>query len=390
MFKYWANVAEFQIVVAVARDERLPVRTSITGANCSNLKTAECDVVFVGRERNGTPRFWCRRHFASATSTNGEQLECCKKSNLTEIDEISRLNLNPDDFQGGFAVWGALPPAYNTSSEPEDFGVHVHARGVPDPKAKKEIDDTYKAIEVAVEKDLFGPRSELISTDVAVAYFVSLAFNLEPKVIHCSHCNRLHLDEGIYAVTPHRKHMCMYCGRDFYDDERAVGNPLIAIKNAFGDNEVHREVARSPERLEITQADFPGGIALWASNPAVFWTQPWPEKSGIHLHGYDGNCQRVEDETFGYLEIDGISFSPQTMRLYMAQRLIPKLWNALVSVDCPKCGQPHFDHGSLAAEPHREHECETCGEAFQAPSRKPTIANPIVKQLGQLGAKVRR
>ncbi len=37
-----------------------------------------------------------------------------------------------------------------------------------------------------------------------------------PIVLHCPHCHKQHLDEGIWATRPHRTHQCV-------DDAAGVG-----------------------------------------------------------------------------------------------------------------------------------------------------------------------
>jgi hypothetical protein len=38
------------------------------------------------------------------------------------------LELVPSAYPSGVALWGALPPVYDTTSLPVERGVHVHAR----------------------------------------------------------------------------------------------------------------------------------------------------------------------------------------------------------------------------------------------------------------------
>ena len=38
------------------------------------------------------------------------------------------LDLNLDQYPGGVGLWGAVPPVYDTTRLPLDFGIHVHAR----------------------------------------------------------------------------------------------------------------------------------------------------------------------------------------------------------------------------------------------------------------------
>jgi hypothetical protein len=60
--------------------------------------------------------------------------------------------------------------------------------------------------------------------------------------------------------------------------------------------------------LVLKQADFPGGIQIWGSNPAIVWTASRHEKAGIHVHAFrrDGDGTPERDETFSEVVIDGV------------------------------------------------------------------------------------
>lgn len=49
---------------------------------------------------------------------------------------------------------------------------------------------------------------------------------VEPLVILCPDCHRIHLDEGEWATRPHRTHLCLHCGHTWRPREHAtVGIP---------------------------------------------------------------------------------------------------------------------------------------------------------------------
>lgn len=47
--------------------------------------------------------------------------------------------------------------------------------------------------------------------------------NVKKKTITCPDCKRRHVDYGRYGKMNHRKHLCEYCRKYFYDTERGVG-----------------------------------------------------------------------------------------------------------------------------------------------------------------------
>ncbi len=59
---------------------------------------------------------------------------------------MSSLRLNPADYPGGIALWGALPAVYDTTQYSIESGVHVHAREVAN--GAKQIDGSFDTVDV--------------------------------------------------------------------------------------------------------------------------------------------------------------------------------------------------------------------------------------------------
>jgi len=342
-----------------------------------------CRVEQVGRARNGQPRWWCPVHGGNATGRNGARLEACDGISL-DADLEGRLDIDPTEYAGGVAVWAALEPIFDTTRKAPESGIHVHARQVAG--MGKQIDGTYPAVAVHCGGDLFGARPLLVTRQAAVSYYFSRFMDRQVKHLTCTHCAEVHLDAGRFAIHPHRKHLCQACGRLFQDNERAVSNPVAFIREALGDLDSGRQPVRASESLDIRQSDYPGGIQIWASNPAILWTAPRPEQEGIHVHLFnDLHGAPVVDETFDQVRIDGVDLDDGMVRYLMAQRALPELSGKIESLTCPHCGDAHFDQGEIAFEPHGEHTCEQCGGAFRAPGRRRlSVSNPLLSTLGRL------
>src|SRR5271155_2301513 len=105
---------------------------------------AACHIVAVGKRRDGRMRYWCLAHRADATAKYGVPAESCANSRSPSISETETLELNIDEFKGGIALWGAVPPVYDTTLLPMDRGIHVHARKTTG--GRKRIDRTYRAV----------------------------------------------------------------------------------------------------------------------------------------------------------------------------------------------------------------------------------------------------
>ncbi len=340
-----------------------------------------CSVEQVGKQRNGRPRYWCTVHHASATGRYGARLSVCEAAYLAH-QPAEILELDPHDFPGGIALWGAVAPVYDTTGMPPESGIHVHARRQEN---HKEIDGTYDAVRVKVRLDLQEERQALINSEAAVNHYISRFLGREIRALPCPHCGELHLDKDYFAVKPHRRHLCHKCGRYFADDRRAVSNPIAAVRASLA--LATRETKRPERPLVLAQNEYPGGIQIWASNPAIVWTADRPEEEGLHVHALVGPGRYALDETYSSVVIDGIVLDESQIQYLMAQSALSYLENKIVSLSCPHCSASHFDKDDRAFFPHVEHDCEACGCRFPTPGRRRlVVSNPFLETRQRLCA----
>ncbi len=347
----------------------------------------ECDIVEVGKSRNGKFRYWCMAHGANATGRYGTRLQICEGAYLA-ISEADCFDLDGSKFPGGIGVWGAVEPIYNTSSFEFVPGVHVHAR-MSDSDDMKSIDKTFPAIRLSWDYNLFERKQVIIDQQAAVNYLASRYLDAKIDHLFCSHCGAVHLDSDYFAVHPHRRHLCHACGKYFSNGERGISNPVAFLRKLRDDSDENRMYERATEVLQINQADHPGGIQIWASNPAILWTVPRPEKEGLHVHVFGRSAQteheRCKDDTFGKVIIDDICIDENMARQLMIQNSLPYLKNKIDSLYCPDCLCPHFDAGIIGFSPHKEHICENCGGKFVTPGkRRLVVSNPLRQTLTDL------
>ena len=362
-----------------------PLQRSLFGLNLpSGVEVSgpdvPCDVVAIEKRRDGGTRYWCRAHRADATAKYGKPAARCRAANTIPIraEEVGTLDL--DRYPGGVALWGAAPAVYDTTEQPMEPGIHVHAR--PSPESEKEIDLTYRAVRI-VGKEL--PSDGIVVNEIdAIYYMVSSVFGFPMRFVSCTHCEWPHLDKDVFSVYPHRKHLCAGCGRHFHDQVTGIGNPIVGVRDACGVCE--HKVEPAPETIDIKQVDYPGGIQIWGSNPAFLWTQLKPEAEGIHVHAFlEGQDEPVVDETFCEVTIDGIRLDPVMVRVLMAQNVLPLLRGRVRSMNCPNCSRPQFDAEKAAYVPSQMHTCPECGRQFSAPgTTRKSVANPLPAILEEL------
>ena len=346
----------------------------------------ECNIVSVGKRRDGGTRYRCLQHKADATAKYGKPAQKCRASHIPLIRLEDTLALEIDKFNGGVAMWGAVPAVYDTTRLPMDRGIHVHTRRAPGDK--KETDYTYPAVRVFSERLI--KEGIFVSEIDAIYYMVSSIFGYETKHILCTYCGYAHLDKDWFSVHPHRRHLCAGCGKHFRDNEIAIGNPIFALKDALKVKPLRPRV--SDKKLSIEQADFSGGIQIWGSNPAFLWTSELPEDEGIHVHAYhEGEEHPNVDETYGEVIIDGVKLNPSMVRTLMAQSALPSIANRVLSVHCPSCHKSQFSEGESAFTPATVFNCKKCGHQFGPRGRlRKIIANPLVEILAKLADKAPR
>ena len=339
-----------------------------------------CNIVSVGRRRDGGTRYWCLTHKADATAKYGVPAEQCKKPIVVVASEDDVFTLDLDAYPGGIALWGAVPPVYDTTRFGIDRGIHVHAR--PAAGGSKSIDRSYCHIRV-IGKELEEPGI-LISELEAIYYMASSVFGYTMSRIPCTYCGHLHLDKDFFSVHPHRRHLCGSCGRHFQDVKQGVGNPICGVREACN---VSSKPPISPDRpLSIRQQDYPGGLQIWGTNPSFLWTGEAAEEDGIHVHGFaELGGPPTLDETYSELVIDGVLLDPIMVRFLMAQMALPSLRDRIRSLVCSECGHQQFDLGNGAHTPSGIRSCGQCSKEIKAAgSVRNVISNPLVDILNRL------
>jgi len=343
-------------------------------------RAGACDIRPVGKRRDGGTRYWCLAHKADATAKYGRRGKVCRAAHLPPILPEEILELDLDQYPGGVALWGAVPPIYDTTRLPLDFGIHVHARKEAD--GEKAVDRTYRAVRL-LGRQL--PSDGLLISEIDAVYFmVSRVFGFDTRHVQCTFCGYSHLDKDWFSIHPHRRHLCAGCGKKFRDTSAGIGNPIRATQEILG--LLPQRPTEAVETLSLRQRDYPGGIQIWGSNPAIIWSSKKPEQEGIHVHAYkrDGELPH-HDETFSAVEVDGVRLDPVMVRTLMAQNSLPHLESRVVPLKCDCCGEMEFSAGEQAFTPVVGRTCSKCDGPLRGPTRlRRTIGNPLIATLERL------
>jgi hypothetical protein len=96
-----------------------------------------------------------------------------------------------------------------------------------------------------------------------------------------------------------------------------------------------RRPTTAEKPLYIRQEEYPGGIQIWGSNPAIIWSAKKSEEEGIHIHAFNEEGGPVVlDDTFSEATIDGITLDPLMVRTLMAQNALPHIEGRVLSMKC--------------------------------------------------------
>lgn len=325
--------------------------------------------------------FWCRTHHERAWARGGGALVACRSADVELPEPGDVATVASSAYPGGIGIWGAVYPLFDSTNLAPSSGVHVHARATAD--GAKAIDETFA--EVAVEAP--DGTTVSISKSAAQAYVATVIVHGSASELMCHWCGFLHIDKGWFAVNPHRKHQCNRCGRAFYAKDPNIGNPVAVAQRLLGATTSVLPI-RSTESRELTELApaATGGVQIWASNPAIIWTVPRAEQSGIHIHAYEsGNPTPLLDETIGSVTIAGEPLDDHAVRLLMVQTKLGYLDRRITTEVCPRCASIHFDDVvPYSIKPHREHLCASCGTTFEV--ARATVSNPAWAALQKLEA----
>jgi hypothetical protein len=213
---------------------------------------------------------------------------------------------------------------------------------------------------------------------------VSGVFGFDTRDVRCSFCGYPHLDKDWFSIHPHSRHLCSGCGKKFRDTIVGIGNPVRATQDILGF--LPRKPTGARKTLSLRQRDYPGGIQIWGSNPAIIWSSEKREEEGIHVHAYkqEGDLP-TRDDTFSTVKIDGVSLDPVMVRTLMAQNSLPHLENRVVPLKCDRCGTMEFNANEQAFTPVVGRICSKCGGHLSGSNRlRRTIGNPLIATLERL------
>ncbi|CAE7195037.1 unnamed protein product [Symbiodinium natans] len=317
----------------------------VYGVHMARMQKLPCKLIPSSKFRNGAERWWCPIHQgaygkkAQVVKAEKTKVRCCDQSealvDFVRSSDIMDLNLvKPGDVKGDsdyceLGIWIGLAPAIDTYNEKAKYfyaGIHVHAR--KEIGGRKVIDKNFPAVRIKDQTGRFPniPKAGIVLTTPAALEYLyymehhcpvnndlgvqSLESQGVPRssvdltaVVRCKHCEALHEDIGdFFGENYHKKHLCGSCGRDIFG-KASIGNPLQLFQRPWRREIVGGKI--DPQNREIHIKSSEHRLMCWPSTPALFWSRDAPEIWGIHVHGFNAENERVIDDTYGAVYVDG-------------------------------------------------------------------------------------
>lgn len=153
-----------------------------------------CHIKYCGKDEKGIDRYWCLTHKDVASDEDGYPLKEC----LCKYKEIynNQIKIEPKNIDSIKVIYKnvleEIKPVIYLNQKEENYALEI----------KDSILDF---------KDIGGLMISKLNSIKLIPSF-------------CSYCGKPHTDDGVFAYTPHAKHLCQYCGY-FYNVEKAnIGN----------------------------------------------------------------------------------------------------------------------------------------------------------------------
>jgi len=161
----------------------------------------KCQINYIGKQRNGIPKYWCSIHKYIASDKQGNPLIKCLcpyKELFNNIIDVNKENLK------------SIKLIYNnifTSKKPQIYVNNKEWKGV------------------------LKIGTSLLNYKDFTGIFLAKLNNIFLEKVYCNHCHKFHSDNGVFAYTPHKTHLCLFCGHMFKVKTPNISHELDVVFN---------------------------------------------------------------------------------------------------------------------------------------------------------------
>ncbi|MCM1053694.1 MAG: hypothetical protein NC483_06960 [Ruminococcus sp.] len=187
-----------------------------------------CNISHLNKNE-GVP-YWCSSHKSLALSDNGKLPLTCTCKYKEKYEKI--ISYNKNDIRSIKLVY-----QMDKSIIPE-----LYING-------KLFDGILKLNNSIIDHKDYG------------GIMLSRLNNAQLVASSCPKCDGYHSDNGKFAYTPHKKHLCVYCGRFYKVDKPNIGNEL-ALYFDFPDIILNKDTIKIDKEIEIIYDMLAGSLKV--------------------------------------------------------------------------------------------------------------------------------
>lgn len=129
-----------------------------------------------------------------------------------------------------------------------------------------------------------------------------------------------------------------------------------------------------------------GEVALWGVVPPGIAIGDVPTEPGkVHVHFRESaGSEKLIDSSFDIVRLQNGTAEAVVESMAAQALAVSRLTlQQMVPLSCPHCGEMHIDELKFATQPHRKHQCNSCGRNFW--DKMPSISNPLANLQRDLG-----
>ena len=189
----------------------------------------ECNIRYL--EAKDGVEYWCLSHKTKATSINGKKPICCDCKYKEKYENIVEMKTE-----------------------------HIKSIKIVYPNLNKNTN-----VQVFINNQEFACILKIKDSIIDVKDYGGLLLSklnkIDLKNSKCPYCGGMHTDNGVFAYTPHSKHLCIYCGRFYKVEEANVGNELTLYFD-FPDIDLEDNTVLIDEKCKLTYDLFTGDLLI--------------------------------------------------------------------------------------------------------------------------------
>lgn len=189
----------------------------------------KCDVQYIPNNE-GVP-YWCLAHKTKGTESNGNAPTICDCKYKERYENI--VGMKPNEIK-------SIRIIYPNLNENTNVSMYIN-------------EEEFKGI--------LKLENSIIDLKDYGGLMLSKLNNIHLEASKCPLCGGMHTDNGMFAYTPHSKHLCIYCGHFYNVEEANIGNEL-ALYFDFPNIFLEDNVVNIEEKCEVTYDLFKGEILI--------------------------------------------------------------------------------------------------------------------------------